>query len=151
MARWDRDPRAKRRAVLALVIAEVVAVSVNFFFLFQVYFHWLTIRIEGSAEAMATTGLIVVYVATGVCVLACIAEAVLYVRGRGFARGLFIAENGTLILMGLAWFIVKQVGAEDPWALKIGLVLPVVTLFPLLWPLMVVRPDRPTPGRPAGR
>jgi hypothetical protein len=76
---------------------------------------------------------------------------VLYVRGAGWARWAFILQNGALIALGLVWFVINRMTIGEPTTLATvgGLVIPMVTLFPLLWPLLTFRPVPPhsTPFR----
>jgi len=59
-----------------------------------------------------------------------------------------MVENGALIIMGLLWFLhsVLDKGEPNVFATWGGLLLPCVTLFPLLWPLMTFRPMPPGGG-----
>ena len=155
MARYERDPRLRRRLALLLVLGEVLALSVVFFAIFYGYFNWFNQRFlhiqflrPGPSERL---GLHLSLFALGVTLLVdavFIAQAVLYVKGRSWTRLAFLGQNGFLIAMGLIWFVVKVARADVALteAREVGfwaVVLPMATLFPLLWPLRVFRPVRP--------
>jgi len=72
----------------------------------------------------------------------------MYVKGRPWARLAFIGENALLVVLGLLWFLVRMVGPVAPGLLVVvcGLLVPMGTLFPLLWPLLTFRPVVATGG-----
>jgi hypothetical protein len=57
-----------------------------------------------------------------------------------------VVENALIVAAGVAWFVIDQtVTAEPNRAAAIGgLVAPMVTAFPLIWPLLVYRPAPPS-------
>jgi len=147
MARWERDPKFRRNLTWLLAAAEVAALTLNAYFVFQAYLQRALVTVAPkllSAEAFK----VVTIVVTGLCLVGTAAQGLSYVRGRAWARSAFLIENGALIFLGLVWFVHSMVGPGDPnvystWG---GLLLPCVTLFPLLWPLMTFRPMPPGGG-----
>ena len=140
MARWQRDPKARRNVAYVLAAAEVLAVMANVYSIFLAYVQYANARFLGSALSGPTViyvGVTATVVSAGVGVFV----AVLYVRGRAWGRAAFIIANTGLVVLGVLWFAIDRLGAEpdriSAWA---GLLLPLVTLFPLLWPLIVFRP-----------
>jgi len=124
--------------VVALV--DGLAVSANFFFIFRAYLWWTCLNIITSWHGTAVP-LIVPYVLTGLSLVLVTFQAVVYAGGRGWARRLFLAENLGLLSAGLLWFLVNLVdssGLHGPPIIH-GLLVPMVTLFPLLWPLWALR------------
>jgi hypothetical protein len=144
MARWERDPRLRRRLAWALAAAETVAVTLNFHFIFAAYAYRLLVAISGSARGGGWGLYAVVLVATGLCLVGTAVLGFLYVRGDGWVRPAFVAGNIILVGLGLVWFFHNIIGKgqPDPYATYCGLLLPLVTLFPLLWPLWTFRPGR---------
>lgn len=143
MARYERDPRLRRRLAILLAAGEAVAVTVVFYVIFCAYSRWLVLRfLQSLAPAYGAITL----VAGLMFLVVAVVEAVLYVKGRPWVRMAFIVENGVLILGGLVWFVKVQIASTsgDSLAPLAGLVLPLVTLFPLLWPLLSFRPVPPT-------
>lgn len=139
MARWQRDPKIRRLLTGLLAAAETLAVAINFYPICSSYAHQVNLRVRlyptAWHEALAL-GLTALFL--GVAIF----QAVLYVKGRAWARWAFIGENALLVLMGLVWFLHNRLGGETPNALAAlyGLALPLGTLFPLLWPLMAFKP-----------
>jgi hypothetical protein len=144
MARWQRDPKARRNVVYVLVAAEVLAVAANFYAIFSAYLLRLNLRLSAGKEDLLISLPGVSYVAiaaTAVCVGVGIFVAVMYARDRAWARGAFIVVNVVLVVLGIVWFAVDRLGTTpELTAVWLGLLLPIVTLFPLLWPLVVFRP-----------
>ena len=141
MARWQRDPRARRRLATLLAAVEVIAVSTNFFCIFSAYFRRLCVSVAPSWPETNTEGFLVLAVSV-LFLLVAVFEGVMYVKGRPWARLAFIGENALLVVLGLVWFLVCMVGPVAPGLLVVvcGLLLPIGTLFPLLWPLLTFRP-----------
>jgi hypothetical protein len=143
MARWERDSEARKRAAGLLVSVEGVALLLNLGLIFWAYFR----------HAIVDLGLTLTFdtvVWTEVAVLAAAAvlglvQSVLYVRGSGLARWAFILQNVALIALGVVWFATNRMNIGEPTTLATvgGLVIPMVTLFPLLWPLLTFRPVPP--------
>jgi hypothetical protein len=144
MARWQRDPKARRNVAYVLAAAEVLAVTANLYLLFSAYLLQLNLRLSGGVEGLLISRLATHYVAvaaTIVCAGAAIVVAVMYARDRAWARRLLIATNGILVGLGVLWFMMDRLGSSpDAMAAVGGLLLPFVTLFPLLWPLLAFRP-----------
>jgi hypothetical protein len=144
MAKWERDPVLRRRLSWLLAAAEVAAVTLNFYFVFAAYLRRVLVAVDPkllSVEAFVAVTLVV----TGLCLVAVAVQGFLYVRGRAWARSAFLVQNGVLIVLGFLWFVHSVLGRGEPdifstWG---GLLLPLVTLFPLLWPLMSFRPVAP--------
>jgi len=140
MARWQRDPKARRNVAHVLAAVEAVALTANFYPIFSAYLQYVNVALLGHR----LSGLSVIYVslaAAAVCLGVAVVVGVMYARNRAWARCAFIAANGLLLALGLLWFTVDRLGAQPEVTPAIaGLVLPVVTLFPLLWPLVVFRP-----------
>jgi len=148
MARWQRDPKLRRRALILLAAGEMLALGVCFFGIFQAYLYRMMLRL-GVADPPAS-GLILVMAATVLWAAAAVFVAVMYVKGRRWARGALIAANSVLVALGLLWFVIHFTRAggdvRDTTASLVGLLLPMVTLFPLLWPLLTFRQDGPGQG-----
>jgi hypothetical protein len=151
MARWERDPRLRRRLTWALAAAEAVAVSINFFFIFSAYLYRVLMVVSPSAAA-AEVVRVGAPVATAACVVAMAVLGFLYARGRGWVRPVFIAGNGLLLVLGLVWFLHNLMGKARPDSLATycGLLLPLVTLLPLFWPLLSLRPTGSPPFAQGG-
>ncbi len=148
MARYERDPRRRRRLAILLAALEVLAVSGNFFTLFMAYLNWLNVRLSLSTF-LGAHGIGVSAVVAAVFLVACAVVGLLYVNGNPRARLILVAANALLVLLGLLWFVKGYaMSAEpNPNVALLGLVLPMVTLFPLLWPLISFRPVPPAAGR----
>ncbi len=143
MARWQRDPASRRRVAYLLVAVEVLALAACTYGITQAY----TVRgllAIGVASATAQpaawiSGLVLTVVAAGLGAWI----GLKYAAGRRWPRLVFIAANAVLIALGLFWFLIHQVrhgAVADNMAGLVGLLLPMVTLFPLLWPLLQFRP-----------
>jgi hypothetical protein len=144
MAKWERDPVLRRRLSWLLAAAEVVAVTLNFYFVFSAYLRRVTLAVAPTLPSDRTL-VVVALVVTGLCLVGAAVQGFLYVRGRAWARSAFLVQNGVLIALGFLWFIHSILGSGEPnifstWG---GLLLPLVTLFPLLWPLISLRPLPP--------
>jgi uncharacterized membrane protein (DUF485 family) len=151
MARWQRDPKLRRRLAYALATAEVLALSFNFYYIFTAYFYQLWLRL-GLQNLSVVKGVAVV--AAGLVVVAAVAEGIYYVRGRLWAQRAFVAENVVLIVLGLLWFAKNRLGDGGSPAEHValyGLVAPIATLLPLLWPLLVFKPVPPSSTQGLGR
>lgn len=145
MARWQRDPKTRRRLTWLLVGAEVLALTGNFYPIFFAYLYQVFIRLgHGPQQPLVShddTGVISV-VFTCVVFVVAFAEGAAYARGQQWARRAMIAENVILVALGLFWFLKNRLGGGSPSAVAAvaGVILPMVTLFPLLWPLLAFRP-----------
>jgi hypothetical protein len=107
---------------------------------------WLNARFLAGRFTGAENKAAIVVGAVGFLVF--LFQGILYAKGRPWVRALFILENGLLIFLGVLWFVKNQVGAEPNRIVALlALVLPMMTLFPLLWPLLSFRPVPPTGGR----
>ena len=148
MARWERDPKFRRNLTWLLAAAEALALTLNFYFVFSAYLRRVMLAIMPKQLPSDMTLLVVAIVATALCLAVVAVQAVLYVRGRERVRKAFLIENGVMILLGLVWFIHSVTGRGEPNVIATwgGLLLPLVTLFPLLWPLMSLRPPSPAGG-----
>ena len=151
MAQWERDPRLRRRLTWALAAAEAVAVSVNFYFIFAAYMYRILMAVSPSSAAGKAVR-VALLVATAACVVVMAVLGFLYARGRGWVRPVFIAGNGLLLVLGLVWFFHNLMGSArpDPYVTYGGLLVPLVTLLPLLWPLLSFRPTGSSPFAQGG-
>ncbi|MFO8013240.1 MAG: hypothetical protein R6X20_08035 [Phycisphaerae bacterium] len=152
MARWQRDPAGRRRVAYLLVGVEVLALTACAYGITQAYTlrGLLAVGVASAAARPAAwiTGLVLTVVALALGVVV----GLKYVAGRRWARGVFIVANALLVGLGLLWFVIHQIrhgGVADNTASLVGLLLPMVTLFPLLWPLLRFRPV-PESGPGAG-
>jgi hypothetical protein len=143
MARWQRDPASRRRLAYVLVGVEVLALAACVYGIAQAYslrgllFVGVAGQTAGPAAWITGMAMTLVSLVLGVVV------GRKYVAGRRWARIVFIVANGVLIALGLLWFAIHQIrhgGVADNMAGLVGLLLPMVTLFPLLWPLLRFRP-----------
>jgi hypothetical protein len=144
MARWERDVGLRRRLAYLVAAAEVASLSLCFYFIFQAYAHQVAVRV--GLHFSATIMYILVIVGAALCAAGTGLEGMAYVKGRRWARLAFLTENGAMIAMGVLWFVHNHFIGEAPnrEVARWGLVLPMVTLFPLLWPLSTFRPNPPT-------
>jgi len=146
MARWQRDPTARRRLAYLLVGAEVLALAACFYGIVSAYCFRGMLRLGVSREAANLATWIVSIAGTAAWAAAAVAVGLKYVAGRRWARVVLIVANGILIGLGLIWFVIHHArygAARDNLAALLGLLLPMVTLFPLLWPLLRFRPVPP--------
>jgi hypothetical protein len=144
MLRWHRDPKTWQRVMFVVAMVDGLAVSANFFFIFRSYLWWTCLKIITSWQGTAVP-LIVPYVLTGLSFVIVAYQAVVYAAGRPWARRAFVLENILLIVAGLLWFL-ASLGNPTPvlaTAVVHGLLVPMITLFPLLWPLWALRPMKP--------
>jgi hypothetical protein len=144
MARWQRDPRARQNLAYLLALVEVLAVTAGFYFIFSAYLHQVNLRLSSGPDHLILSLPTVYYVALG-ATIACFAVSVLvgvmYARGRPWARRVLIVANVVLVVLGVVWFAKNRIGGNpDITAATGGLLLPLATLFPLLWPLVAFRP-----------
>jgi hypothetical protein len=148
MARYERDPGRRRRLAILLAVIEVLVVSGNFFTIFTAYLNWLNVRFSLSTF-LGAHGMGVSAVVTAVFLVACAVVGVLYVKGDSRARIVLVAANALLVLLGLLWFLKGYALSAEPNrnVAFLGLLLPMVTLFPLLWPLISFRPVPPAAGQ----
>ena len=140
MAQWQRDPKARRNVAFVLAATEVLALTANTYSIFLAYLLYVNARFLGGAlsgPSVIYTGIAATVVSAAVGVVV----AVMYVRGRAWGRTVFLVANIGLVVLGVLWFAIDHLGAQpdqvSAWA---GLLLPLVTLFPLLWPLIAFRP-----------
>lgn len=94
-------------------------------------------------------------VATALGLVVVVLECRLYLMGRPRIGRILIIQNAVLIVLGLAWYL-HSLASNWPnppdRAIGIGgLMLPLATLFPLLWPLLVFKPTSEPPAAPAPR
>jgi len=150
MALWERDPKANRRLALLLVGAEAVALLVNFFFIFQAYFYRAQLRLHMGLSEVSLW--VVIVMATAFFAVLLAYEGMMYLRGRAWVRQALLAENGVLIGLGILLLLLNRLGGgpRDANLIYYGLLLPMVTLFPLLWPLLVFRVLPTASGQPPG-
>jgi hypothetical protein len=150
MALWERDPKANQRMALLLVVVEALAILVNFYTIFSVYLYQIHLRLQMGLSGTAL--LVAVIMAVVLCAALMAYEGRMYLRGRAWARYAFLAENGLLITLGMLWFLWNRMGSglHDVLPLYLGLALPLVTLFPLMWPFLVFRVLPTAPGQPSG-
>jgi hypothetical protein len=143
MARWDRDPRRRQQAGWLVAAIEALALAANFYYIFSAYFNQVFVRLDVTFSDLAAS--LTVWVAAAACLAAALVEGVYYVRGRLWARRALIVENAALIVLGLVWFahnrVAGAVGIQGQWEPAFyGILLPMLTLFPLMWPLLAFRP-----------
>ena len=150
MALWERDPKANQRLALLLVVVEALAILINFYIIFSVYIYQIYLRLQMGFSG--TVMLVAVIMAVVLCAALMVYEGLMYLRGRVWARYAFLVENGLLIALGLLWFLWNRLGSglHDVLPLYLGLALPLVTLFPLMWPFLVFRILPTAPGQPPG-
>jgi hypothetical protein len=129
---------------MLLAGVEVLAVSVNFLLLFLGYFRWFSNRFVPSL-LMGGGGTVIVLTVPIAFLGFSSFLAVAYVKRGGWARLVFLAENGGLVLLGALWFAVHAArhNVIEPRVTVFALVVPLLTLFPLMWPLLVFRPTMP--------
>lgn len=145
MARWQRDPAMRRKMAYLLVAAEAVALAINSYPIACAYLYQANIRLGGGAAKPLVSGGVegaLEVAATLVCLALAVVVGLMYVRGRAWARLVFMVANGAIVALGLFWFVHNRAGAvnPDPAAAVAGLLLPIVTLFPLMWPLLTFHP-----------
>lgn len=145
MARWQRDRGMRLKIAWVLVAAEVVAMAGCFSLIFLGYTRFLISRFGGGRPSDFVLFELPRYItigATVVLVVVAVYEGVMFVRGCRWARTAFIIENGALVLLGAMWFVKNRItgDAVNTEAALYGLLLPMLTLFPLLWPLRVFSP-----------
>jgi len=144
MARWHRDPKVWRRVMFLIAMVDVLAITGNFFFIFRHYFWWTCLNVITSLYETAVP-LVAPYVLTGLIFVVFIYQAWAYSGGRVWARRAFVLENILLIVAGLLWFLVNLGNPAQTLTVPLvhGLLVPMITLFPLLWPLWALRPMKP--------
>ena len=150
MALWERDPKANQRLALLLVVVEAVAALINFCFIFQAYFYRAQLRLHMGLSDVSL--LVVVVMATAFFAVLLVYEGMMYLRGRAWVRHALLAENGALIGLGILLLLLNRLGGgpKDAYLIYFGLLLPLVTLFPLMWPFLVFRVLPTAPGQPPG-
>jgi hypothetical protein len=145
MARWQRDREMRRKVAWALVAAEALALAGSFALIFLAYLRFAVARLGGAHVSPFVLFDLTRYIAVGVAavVLAvAVYEGLMFVRGCRWARAAFIIENVALVVLGLLWFVKNRITGDvlNTEAALYGLLLPMLTLFPLLWPLLVFSP-----------
>jgi len=145
MARWQRDPTMRLKMTYLLVAVEALAIAVNVYPIFGAYLYQVCIRMGSTAaDPLISAGAanVLTLVVAVVCLALAVAVGVAYARGRAWARKALIAANVVLVALGVIWFLKNRMAGsrQDTMAAMAGLLLPIVTLFPLLWPLLVFRP-----------
>ena len=153
MAGYERNPKLQRRLALLLAAAETLALTTNFCILFQGYGNYVT-NVLGGGVLGASGLFILTVVLTTACLVVAVLECRRYLKGRSRMRMILVVENGILILMGMVWYL-HSLASHWPdrpdRSVAIGL-LPLLTLFPLLWPLMAFKPtSEPPPAAPPAR
>ncbi|MBL7140122.1 MAG: hypothetical protein ISS74_04365 [Planctomycetes bacterium] len=154
MARWQRDTKVRRRLAILLVATEVVALTVCFYVLSGPYVYQVLLRLGLASESNLWAAFCLVIVATAACFGGAVVVGVKYLAGVLWARRAFLIANAVMLALGLVWFIKHEFVSEarsDTTAAMAGLLLPMATLFPLLWPLLTFRPvqeDRQGEGGP---
>jgi hypothetical protein len=143
MARWQRDAQARRQMMLFLALAEVMAVTANFFLISLHYLHWMVLQMMSREAAGLAVALPLI--ATGAVLAFVVFQGIAYAKGRAWARRLFLIENLGLLVLGLLWFLVSLGNPTGARGMPMagGLMLPMLTLFPLLWPLWMLRAEPP--------
>ena len=146
MAQWERDPALRRRLAYLLAAAEVAALSLSFYFIFQAYAYQASVRLGFNFSGTAMYILVIIGVA--LIAIGSALEGLAYLKGRPWARRALIVENVAVIGLGVLWFVHNRFlsNAPDRLVARAGLVLPLITLFPLLWPLLWFRPTPPAGG-----
>lgn len=144
MARWQRDPRGRQRVAQLLAAVEVLALVAVFWPIFGAYFRQVNFRLSSAPGESFLSSKAAVYVAVAATVVWLAAAALVglkYVQGLRWPRLVFLGANVLLLGLGLVWFLHNRLGGTRPdqAAALWGLVLPLVTLFPLLWPLLTFR------------
>jgi hypothetical protein len=127
--------------MFTVAMVDGLAVSANFFFIFRHYLWWTCLRIITSWHGTSVP-LIAPYVLTGLSFVIVTYQAFVYAAGRPWARRVFLLENTFLIVAGLLWLL-ASLGDPTPTLRMVvvhGLLVPMITLFPLLWPLWALRP-----------
>lgn len=144
MARWQRDPKARQRVVYVLAAAEVVGVTASFYLIFSAYLLRIWLLMTVGTPEMEATVYYAARAATAVCFVVGVFVGIMYARGRSWARRVFIVANAVLLTAGVVWFVKSQVLSSRTGASVAawGLLLPILVLFPLLWPLIVFRPKQ---------
>jgi len=140
MARYERDPKARRDLAILLAVAEVLAVAGVFFLIFSAYVHWVMLKFSWGAHSG-----IVAAVASALFLILAVVQGIQYVKGRSWARAVFVVENLLLLAGGVLWFVKVTISttSDDSLVPLMGAAVPLVTLFPLLWPLLSFRPIPP--------
>jgi hypothetical protein len=145
VAGYERNPRLQRRLSLALAMAETLALTVNFSLIFTAYANFL----DAMANRPMPPGILFI-VSVMVTVAGLVATLLLcrkFIKGASWPRWVLILANLSLIVLGVMWYARVSVGGKPaPWVGFCGLILPMVTLFPLLWPLITFKPKTESPA-----
>jgi hypothetical protein len=143
MARWQRDAEAHRQMMWFLALGEVMAVTANFFLISLHYLHWIFLQV--MSREVAGVAVVLPLIATAAVLVFVVFQGIAYAKGRAWARRLFLIENLGLVFLGLVWFLVSLGNPTGARGMPVvaGLMLPMVTLFPLLWPLWTLRAEPP--------
>jgi len=148
MARWERDPVLRRQLTWLLVTVEALALTVNAYFVIAAYLRRVLVAVAPKLLSNDAF-LAVVIVLTGIYFAAVVVQGYQFLRGRPWVRTAFLVQNSVWIVLGILWFAHNLAGQGNPnkFATWGGLLLPLVTLFPLIWPLLSLRPMAPVGGR----
>ena len=151
MARWQRDPKARRTLAWVLVATESLVLTLNAYPVFSAYLNYVSIYVLGTVRAPLVpyrAALVVNLVAMLLILAAAVLAGAFYVRGRIWPRVAYIGANLVMLVLGVMWFAHNRFASAspEPKVALAGLLLPLVTVFPLLWPLLVFRPVPPPPG-----
>ena len=151
MARWERDPKARRNLAMTLAGTETVVLMGNFLAIFSAYVYQFFNRVMPAYYSSSARYIITGIGAVALLVFLCV-QGFSYVKGRPWATRLYVVENLVLVGMGVVWFAMDRVGAAMPdrMATVGGLLVPILTLFPLLWPLLAFKPAAPALPREPG-
>jgi hypothetical protein len=149
MAGYERNPKLHRRMAALLAIGETLALTANFCLVFMAYGNFMDARLDRIVSQAGV--LLLTIVATVVCLVALVLVSRRFIKGSPWARWVLVVSNVVVIVLGVMWYLrVLSSGRPDRQVGIYGLMLPMVTLFPLLWPLLVFKPRSESPaGAPA--
>jgi len=143
MARWERDPKARKRlAILLAVVNDAMLLIVVFLTGSRVLGSFWTIAIGPLSKSIFD---LMCYILVGVFAVWLIVQTIMYVMGREWARWAYIILNISVVGLGSLWFIYSWVryGVPKAHTVTFGLLIPILLLFPLLWPHFSFRPQMP--------
>ncbi len=129
MVRWQRDPRARKRAAMMVCAAEIVLVPLVAYVPGLFYVYRVLMRLGFGQEGASSSVSWVTAIPCAVLGAWLIVQSVFYLKGRRWTRVAFIAVNALVILAGIVWVLMAP---KDPGALGYGLLVPMVTLFPMI-------------------
>jgi|WetSurMetagenome_2_1015567.scaffolds.fasta_scaffold04053_9 hypothetical protein len=144
MAGYERNPKLHRRMAALLAIGETLALTVVSWPIFLQYFSYAVARLGQPAGFLRI-------ILSATFTLACLVGALFvsrrFIRGAPGARWALVVANVVIIAMGVAWYVHASLSERpEKWVGLCGLMLPMVTLFPLLWPLLVFKPRSESPA-----